>query len=251
MHCVADKNKAVDEKSWKGAFVLPTSIHHLFNYVMKKKIYLSVFVVVLLLHGCFIKSLHPFFQEKNVVFDPELVGTWMDQDSSKWNIVQMPMSKGFLQGDTVDNSYLMSFEDQKGNITWYDTHLFELEGERYLDFFPLLEEIMDDNLAINSIIPSHSLAKLMVKDHDHIKVEFFNEEWLHDLMQKNRVKIAHEKINMSKDYKPYVLTASTEELQKFIIKYHDDPNLFNSMYEARDKDQNKDEFSFYLQRVDE
>ena len=56
---------------------------------------------------------------------------------------------------------------------------------------------------------------------------------------------------MGEDYDPYILTASTEDLQKFILKYQDDPNLFKSMYEARDEDRDKEEFSFYLDRVNE
>ncbi len=218
---------------------------------MKKRNYLLIALLTVFLHGCFIKSLHPFFKEKDVVFKPELVGSWMDQDSSTWSIKQMVKSLGFMNGHTVDNSYLMTFEDQKGNVTIYNVHVFNLEDKVYLDFFPLLDEMMEDNLAYNSIIPSHSLAQLIIKDNNHLKIKFFNEDWLYDLMEKNRVKIRHEKIKMNSDYEPYILTASTDELQKFIIKYQDDPNLFKSTYEAKEEDRDKDEFSFYLQRVNE
>ncbi len=218
---------------------------------MKTKIYVVIAVLAVILNGCFIKSLHPFYLEKDVVFRSKLIGNWLDQDSSVWSIVQLLKSKGFLKGDTVDNSYLITYDDNEGNITYYDVHLFQLGNKKYLDFFPLMEEILDDNLAYNSIIPSHSLAQLIIKNDDHVKVEFFNEDWLHDLLEKNRVKIRHEKIHMGEDYDPYILTASTEELQKFIIKYQDDPNLFKSMYEAREEDREKEEFSFYLDRVNE
>jgi hypothetical protein len=218
---------------------------------MKKRNIIIITFMTLLLHGCFIKSIHPFYQEKDVIFKSQLLGRWMDQDSSVWQITQMTRSLGFMLGDTVDNSYEMLCEDVDGNKTYYDTHLFKIGNDWYLDFFPMLGEILEDNLVMNSIIPSHSLAKFHIRDNNRIVVNFFDEDWLDDLMEKNRVKISHEKTTIGGDIDAYVLTASSDELQKFIAKYGNDPNLFKVNWETLEKGQERDDFCFYLDRLNE
>jgi len=221
---------------------------------MKKINFILIILTVILLNGCFIKSIHPFYKEKNVIFKPELVGTWMDQDSAVWKIEQYKRSLGFMKGDTVENSYLMVFTDIKGNKTVYNTHLFELDGEYYLDFFPILEELLEDNLAYYSIIPSHSLAKIFIRDQNQVQVSFFNEEWLGNLFKENRIIISHEKMIINQDYDTrdtYVLTASTNELQKFILKYGNDPKVFKAIWEAHEEDQDNYDFTFLLKRIDD
>jgi hypothetical protein len=58
---------------------------------------------------------------------------------------------------------------------------------------------------------------------DSILIYWFSEEWLTELFEMNRIRIKHESIEVSSDYSRHVLTASTEELQKFIRKYANDP----------------------------
>jgi hypothetical protein len=80
------------------------------------------------------------------------------------------------------------------------------------------------------LLPSHSVAKVARITDSVVEIKWFNEEWLHKLFSQNRIKISHEVIteeNSGKDEdKTYVLTASTEELRKFLMKYGNDESAF-------------------------
>ena len=58
------------------------------------------------------------------------------------------------------------------------------------------------------------------------------------LFRQNKIRIAHEKVpyvegKTEEDNFQVVLTASTEDLQKFMLKYMDDPNAFKNDYSIR------------------
>ncbi len=36
--------------------------------------------------SCLVSSLHPFFKQKDKIFDPAMVGAWIDGDSCIWTI---------------------------------------------------------------------------------------------------------------------------------------------------------------------
>lgn len=187
---------------------------------MKTRNVILIGILGLLLSSCLVKSLHPFFKESDVIYKPELLGTFLDQDSATWIIKQHVYSKGFMKGDTADNSYLVEMIDEDGVQSNFNVHMFALKGEHYLDFFPVSDDRFDD-LAGYHMVPVHSLARIEIVSHDELVITWFDEDWLSKLFEENRVKISHEVIQVG-DYdetKEYVLTASTDELQKFIMKY--------------------------------
>jgi hypothetical protein len=177
--------------------------------------------LALLVQSCLVKSLHPFFAEKDVVFKPELLNTWTDQDSGKWII--LPVKE-------KPNAYEMKFRKEEKEATFM-VHLFKLEGEMYLDFLPLSSNTPSIDIFNLHLFPSHSVAKVTMISKDEVLIKWFNEEWLRTLFTQNRIKIAHEEIldEMAKDPddKTYILTASTEELQKFLVKYGNEDAAFD------------------------
>jgi len=191
---------------------------------MKKKQILIIASLAILLNACLVKSLHPFYFEDDVIFNTELLGTWIDQDSTVWEIKQFSLKK-----DSLDNSYYVSIEDSKSESSKFNVHLFKLEDNYYLDFFPDELPGNQDGILADHFIPTHSIAKLEMKNNEDIKISWFNEEWLGELFTENRIKIAHEEmyINEGKKEKTYILTGSTLELRKFLIKYGDDPKAFS------------------------
>jgi hypothetical protein len=173
-----------------------------------------------LLQGCIVKSLHPFYTKTDLVYKKELINTWLDQDGNKWTInpvKEQPMA------------YEMTFTKDNKSATFL-AHLFELEGNLFLDFRPLASDGSVNELFEMHLLPSHSVAKVAKLNDEVVEIKWFNEEWLHKLFSQNRIKISHEVIieeNSGKDEdKTYVLTASTEELRKFLIKYGKDESAF-------------------------
>lgn len=204
------------------------------------------------MNSCLIKSLHPFYFEKDLIFQKDLIGDYIDQDSAKWEIRQHKFSKDFFNGDSLDNSYDIAYYGKDAIKNLFSVHIFKLNGNIYLDFFPLKEFDGTEELTSYHVIYSHSLAKIETISGSDIKISWFNESWLTTLFKENRIRISHEVIDNSddKDDEPsYVLTASTAELQKFIVKYGNDPRAFKKNWEALNKDKNEDAFVFQLKKV--
>jgi len=194
---------------------------------MKTRSIIFIGILTLVMSGCLVKSLHPFYKESDVVFNNELVGTWLDEDSATWRINPYVFTKGFMQGDSTDNSYLVEMFEDSTNMSTFNVHLFKLGDKLYLDFDPIRGDRYDEMIDIH-MIPAHSIARIIFVSEDEVVITWFDEDWLNDLFEENRVKIAHEVITTSEGYitKEYVLTASTDELQKFIIKYASDEDAY-------------------------
>lgn len=197
---------------------------------MKKQSIILIGLLAMILSSCLVKSLHQFYSEKDVIFDNKLIGSWLDDDSTKWVISQYsiakgsqyPFSKGSKQEDSLDNSYLVEMYEEDALLpSKFNVHLFELGEKLYLDFLPIREDQNNEMLDIH-LISSHSIARMKFQDNGQIGISWFNEGWLEELFEENKIKISHEVIGDQHE-KQYVLTASTEELQKFLKKYDNEP----------------------------
>lgn len=190
---------------------------------MKKLIsFLFLTVMAVLLQGCIVKSLHPFFHESDIIFKKELLATWTDQDGSQWSI------RPFKE---KTNAYEMHFLHNGEKDVVFLAHLFLLNNELYFDFLPLSDGVEEESLSLFNLhlLPTHSIAKVAVVNKNEIQIKWFNEEWMQSLFDQNRIKISHEVIDeMPKEEdKMYILTASTEELQKFVVKYGSEDAAFD------------------------
>jgi uncharacterized protein YcfL len=187
---------------------------------MKTRILILAVILVFLLNGCIVKSLHQFYDEKEVIFEDALVGTWLDDEKARWEISPFTFSKGFMKGDSTDNSYLVVLYEDSINPIKFNAHLFQVGDKKYLDFAPLREDRYEGLLDMH-LVSVHSLAFIDFTENDKLTISWFNEEWLGKLFEENRVKIAHEVVKgTDREYETeYILTASITELQKFVLKY--------------------------------
>jgi hypothetical protein len=212
---------------------------------MKSKNIILTVLVALLMSSCLVKSLHPFYTDKDIVYKPELLGLWQGADSATWEIKQHKSFAGFLKDEKEMNNYDIAFTDKKGTSKFL-AHLFSLDKQLYLDFY--LPDMEGQDLAVMHMVPAHTLAKVELGK-DQISIKWYNEEWLVKLFNENRIRIAHERIPYDLDEKnpdnfQVILTAPTADLQKFIIKYGNDPAAF-------DVDKNKSDYTFVLKRGSE
>jgi len=215
---------------------------------MKKITLPLVLFAALLLSSCLVSSLKPFYTEKDITYMPELLGSWIDQDSGIWFVEQYEEGTSFMGPTTPANYYkVIYYEDLK------DTHkrstfklvLFTLKKMQFIDFYPEEYELETD-LAEYHVIPVHTLARFTMNNSD-IVFRWYNDEWLSSLFEKNRLRIQHETIEISKEYKRQILTAPTEELQKFLLKYADDEDAFRET-EANMGGNDEYDYQFVLKR---
>ena len=199
---------------------------------MKTKNIVLMSLIILLLSGCLVKSLHPFYKENQSLFKKELIGTWTGKDSSIWNIVQGKKTTGLFKPDMPENAYLITYTDKKGSAV-FKVHLFQLENHLFLDFYPEDADAAGSNdLMTMHLVPMHTVARIELIA-GHIVIRWYNEEWLISLFKQNKIRIPHEKIpyesgKVNDNDFQVILTASTDELQKFMLKYADDPNALKN-----------------------
>ena len=174
----------------------------------------AVFLTILMI-GC-LPSVHPLYTDDDLIFREELLGTWLGP------------STGFHRTDETE-TWKFEQDDEKTyaltHITESDTthflgHLVQL-GDMY--FLDLVLEDADQlsDFAQYHIFPVHTFSKVTFNE-GQVSLEMFNSNWIIDMIDENRIRIKHEKASDL-----ILLTASTEELQKFILKYGDEKKSYS------------------------
>jgi hypothetical protein len=172
------------------------------------------------LFGSCVTSVHPIYTQDDLVYDETLLGDWITEDSiilsfDKATINNMPFSKE----DTANlKTYYATYHDKRP--AEFKVHLVKLDKYYYLDFFMHHFE-MDNDLVESTLFPVHTFTKVKIYN-DSLVVTGFDARRIMKLLEQRKIRIKHE---VSDGY--MLLTAPTEELQKFIIKYADDPELFD------------------------
>lgn len=194
---------------------------------MKAKIFISAVIIVTGLAGCSIQSLHPIYTEETTVYEPSVEGEWLDDDGNTWLLenagsVVDSSAEGIW---TAKNMYLVTLLDNDKKLR-LQMFMVKLDDNYFLDFFPwsLYPNELGNDLIGSNLLPVHTFAKISFTN-DQLLVSQFDGEWLYDLIKKNQIKISHEKLSIH-GQNGLVLTASTKELQKFVLKYHAEEEAF-------------------------
>jgi hypothetical protein len=190
----------------------------------------SFFIVIaLLLSSCVVKSLHAFYTQNLLFFEQKFIGNWLDKDNGNWSV--LPFQEVFkdVEGD-LDKDELKMYS-KYNNIAYYINYEkdstksaflavpFKINNQLFLDF-----TTVDDGESLKGIhslykmhlIETHSLAKLDIDSKENVSIKWLDSEKLAALLKANKIKIKYEKVGLDEDI---VLTASSEELVKFIEKY--------------------------------
>lgn len=224
------------------------------------KSFLSLMVIAFLA-GCGpVDSLNPLYTEKDVVFDPALLGQWRPE-KGEWNFIKT--NDGGYQlvtSGTDDDGQYQSFI--------YQAHLLELQGHRFLDLAPSnisgpesnawtlnLErhksgvnassrlsrvgfsaylEMADGQSDANAdtfharLYLAHIFFKVEVDDDGKtLRLIDLDEEWMRKQIESGKLAVAHEMVGTGADHKTVVLTAATADLQKLVLDHWNDDEAFD------------------------
>lgn len=181
------------------------------------RIFVLSFIVVFMA-SCFVSSLHPLYTDKDLTFTQELVGTWENDDV-------------WIFEKSGENVYELTIKEQESKKTGvYETHLVKLGKYLFLDMYPDEGEMEGYGYDIH-FVPTHSFWKVKIEK-DVLHLAFMDSDWLEEMIDKKKVNIAHVRLEDR-----IVLTASTEELQKFVLKYAEDTDAFPALDELHRKTQ--------------
>jgi hypothetical protein len=169
-----------------------------------------------------VPSINPLYTDKDLVVDPALVGTWIDNDNETWT---------FATG--TDKSYSLVI-DHDGKSGPFVAHLVALGGYRFLD-------IMPTDGALNQSGLLEMYRAMYIRTHMFLKVSqvtptlkmaFLDADWLKKLLTKSPAALRHERRESDDDS---VVTASTAELQAFMIRYGNTADAWGSSNEFKRK----------------
>jgi hypothetical protein len=170
-----------------------------------------VSVIALLLSGCIthLQSLHPLYTDKDLFFDPALVGTWFGdggEGEGSWTFEKFG-----------DKDYSLVVKEEGDEQVEFRVSLVSLENRIFLDLFP--EDGVNDPY-IPFYIPTHLFFRIWIEG-DVLRIAMLDIEWFMKSIEENEISIRHEVLEGF-----IVLTASTEELQGLVLKYADDEQAF-------------------------
>lgn len=201
---------------------------------MKTRIILSIFLVLaFILPGC-VFSLYPLYTESDLVYDSKLEGVWSDPDNKEaWkfeNLLQHEtgpdknkpeQEKNKILKDPLINNktYLLTYTEN-GEARRMEAHLTRLDDNLFLDIFPK-DLNLKNSFFESQFVPVHTYVKITITG-NRVELYFLNTDFLDKLLEQNTIRIKYESLD---NYK--VITASTDELQKFIKKYANRQELFD------------------------
>ena len=202
---------------------------------MRIKLLSMLLILTVFIGGCITLSIHPFYDNDDVVYDPALVGIWGDPDETRETWI-------FKKGD--DNSYRLIVKQEgiikpdenakKARVEFipgenpqidgiFNAHMLKLNNKMYLDLYPEAPEPGNEFFK-DHVIRAHSILKVEIEG-KKLFLTPLDVDWLKSSLKSKKVKIKHEYRD-----KQVILTAPTEELQQFVIKH--DREAFTEPMEA-------------------
>ncbi|MFA5292526.1 MAG: hypothetical protein WC496_05770 [Phycisphaerae bacterium] len=170
---------------------------------MKTKIKIIAFyLLAVVLGGCVQSSLHPLFTKDQVFFDPNLSGVWKAADSNEtWH---------FSRFEDAD-AYKLVITQKDGKKGTFAAGLGKLQDTLFLDVYPIESGEKGIDLYQEHLIGTHSFMRIVQMD-PTLKIAMVDAEKVDKIIKADPNVVRHEKVDDK-----IILTAETEELQKFII----------------------------------
>jgi hypothetical protein len=165
--------------------------------------------LAMVLTAC-VPSIHPLYTEHDLVFDPALVGVWSEDEKA---------DETWAFEKSGDQAYKAIYSE-KGKTGEFDVHLLKLGDTLFLDFYPQDDGIkqMDRNDFYRfHFLPVHTFARVSLSGAT-LEMGFFDADWLKNLLEEKPKAIRHERRGAD----GIILTASTKELQKFVLDHADE-----------------------------
>ena len=193
---------------------------------------LLFYMLATLLGGCVpVMSLRPLYTKENVVFDKKLLGTWVDDPN------ESKITWQFKSIDKPENAYKLIFTGEDGMKGSFVAHMLKLQDKLFLDVYP--SELPWDPEDPNKmewpyntlfLVPAHTFVKIDSVG-PKLKMRLMLETQLKKLLEEDPDAIEHVAVEDR-----LILTASTKELQAFVLKYADSDKVFTDEIVLERKD---------------
>lgn len=169
---------------------------------MKTSTFVSLAAAAVVLAGCVVTSVCPFYTQKDLLFETAILGNWVkaDKEDEIWR---------FEKSRNLEYRFTL-IEARKKTVM--EAHAFKLQGQLFLDIFSLEQDV--------HVVPAHYLLKVTQLTPD-LEMSELNHEWLKQLLTRDPTALRHHFVSNGEkpEDRRVVLTAGTPELQEFVIKH--------------------------------
>jgi hypothetical protein len=184
---------------------------------------LAMLTLLLIGTGC-VRSVHPFYTDAQLTYDQTVLGNWSDAEAKN----------GFvIAGDAELKQYSVAYTDKDGKVGHFIVHLAKLNrGQQppqlLADIFPDDPKLDENDTYTAHLLPLHSFM-LVSYNAGEIKLRLMDHDWLDKYLESHPNALKHERI----DKDQLILTASTHELQKFVLDNLETKDAFGDSTELR------------------
>ena len=200
---------------------------------MKKILLPTAFATLLIfLSGC-LTTLHPIFTEKDIVYDSKLIGTWNTESNGNKGValitnlatessIELPGKISTIK----QKGYLISYLGVDGESDRYIAFLAKIGKHLYFDYYPAdkKEDRKIDEFFGAHFVKMHTSYRVDISKDGSFELIQLDEGYVRKLIDEKKIRINYEKDADDNT----VITASTSELQQYLLKYGDEPSAYRN-----------------------
>jgi hypothetical protein len=172
----------------------------------------AMMALAAVISGCTpVQALQPLYTDRDVVTDDWLEGAWhqVDSDEKTTWVFQPDGDKGYQLN-------LISSKDKTS--TAFSVHLVRLEGQLFLDAQPKLPA---DAEAFS--VPTHLIGRIRL-ERDEIHIRMLGDDWVTPRAKQGTLGLPFAPVSGPDER--VLLTASTAQLQQFVVMHAGDNDAF-------------------------
>ena len=201
---------------------------------MKKIALTTAFAFLLIfLSGC-LTTLHPIFTEKDLAYDPKLIGVWNTENEGKKgkviisnlateNSLELPGNISAIK----QQGYFIIYKDENGKTSdQYIAFLARIGKHLYFDYYPAdkkEDRKLDEFFGIH-FVRMHSSYRVEILKDGSFELSQLDGSYVKSLIDQKKIAISYE-TDAEDDI---TITASTKELQQYLLKYGDESSAYES-----------------------
>lgn len=171
---------------------------------MKISHFFFIICVCLFFIGCPARSVYPLFTEKNLVFNPGLVGAWTDRDNKETYFFQKAEGK----------NYAVIVCKENGDTSHYEVQLGQIGKAWFLDSYPN-EDTKDFQL-----VPTHIISKMRLNG-DTLIFASLESDYVKKFIETKKLNLPY-----TTQKGDIILTTTTDELQQLVLQCAQDDTAF-------------------------
>ena len=188
---------------------------------MKNTLKFAAIGLMLILTSC-VPSLNPLYTVDDLIFEQALLGVWIDAEATEsWHFTT-----------SNEKDYHLVYTDESGKKGEFKAHLLRIEGKLFLDLTPVRTALAQNDFYKANLLPVHTFVHIS-QGAPNPQITYLEPEWLKSHLDKNPAALRHEKLSGE-----ILITASTKDLQKFLLTHLDTPGAFAKPIGIKRKSQN-------------